>query len=103
MANSLKHLFSPIRVKKMEIPNRIVMPPMGTNLGNPDGTVSEANLAYMKRRARGGAVRGRPQVYRLQPGLHRAFDIGGGEYPQRPAWARPPGPYLRRPVVLTFP
>ena len=28
---------------------------MGTNLGNPDGTVSEANLAYIKRRARGGA------------------------------------------------
>ena len=55
MANSLNYLFSPIRIKKMEIPNRIVMPPMGTNLGNPDGTVSEANLAYMKRRARGGA------------------------------------------------
>jgi len=30
------------------------MPPMGTNLGNPDGTVSEANLAYIKRRARSG-------------------------------------------------
>jgi 2,4-dienoyl-CoA reductase-like NADH-dependent reductase (Old Yellow Enzyme family)/thioredoxin reductase len=28
---------------------------MGTNLGNADGTVSEANLAYIKRRARGGA------------------------------------------------
>ena len=28
---------------------------MGTNLGNLDGTVSEANLAYIKRRARGGA------------------------------------------------
>jgi 2,4-dienoyl-CoA reductase-like NADH-dependent reductase (Old Yellow Enzyme family)/thioredoxin reductase len=28
---------------------------MGTNLGNPDGMVSEANLAYIKRRARGGA------------------------------------------------
>jgi 2,4-dienoyl-CoA reductase-like NADH-dependent reductase (Old Yellow Enzyme family) len=55
MANLLNHLFSPIRIKRMEIPNRIVMPPMGTNLGNPDGTVSEANLAYMKRRARGGA------------------------------------------------
>ena len=39
----------------MELHNRVVMPPMGTNLGNPDGTVSEANLAYMKRRARGGA------------------------------------------------
>ena len=55
MANLLHHLFSPIRIKKMEIPNRIVMPPMGTNLGNPDGTVSEANLAYMKRRAGAGA------------------------------------------------
>jgi len=55
MVNLLNHLFSPIRIKKMEIPNRVVMPPMGTNLGNPDGTVSEANLAYMKRRARGGA------------------------------------------------
>ncbi len=55
MANLLNHLFSPIRIKKMEIANRIVMPPMGTNLGNPDGTVSEANLAYMKRRARAGA------------------------------------------------
>ena len=31
------------------------MPPMGTNLGNPDGTVSEANLAYIKRRVIGGA------------------------------------------------
>ncbi len=38
----------------MELPNRAVMPPMGTNLGNADGTVSEANLAYLKRRARGG-------------------------------------------------
>jgi 2,4-dienoyl-CoA reductase-like NADH-dependent reductase (Old Yellow Enzyme family)/thioredoxin reductase len=39
----------------MDLVNRVVMPPMGTNLGNPDGTVSEANLAYIKRRARGGA------------------------------------------------
>lgn len=38
----------------MELSNRAVMPPMGTNLGNPDGTVSEANLAYLKRRAKGG-------------------------------------------------
>jgi len=41
-------------IKTMELPNRAVMPPMGTNLGNADGTVSEANLAYLKRRARGG-------------------------------------------------
>ncbi len=40
-------------IKTLELPNRAVMPPMGTNLGNADGTVSEANLAYLKRRARG--------------------------------------------------
>jgi 2,4-dienoyl-CoA reductase-like NADH-dependent reductase (Old Yellow Enzyme family)/thioredoxin reductase len=52
--NHLQNLFSSIKIKTMELPNRAVMPPMGTNLGNADGTVSEANLAYLKRRARGG-------------------------------------------------
>ena len=51
----LPSLFSPIKIKSLELTNRVVMPPMGTNLGNEDGTVSEANLAYIKRRARGGA------------------------------------------------
>jgi len=53
--NLLPYLFSPIKIKSLELVNRVVMPPMGTNLGNPDGTVSEANLAYIMRRARGGA------------------------------------------------
>ncbi|MFH1757335.1 MAG: FAD-dependent oxidoreductase [Pseudomonadota bacterium] len=52
--NHLPNLFSPLKIKTMELSNRAVMPPMGTNLGNADGTVSEANLAYLKRRARGG-------------------------------------------------
>jgi len=52
--DNLKHLLAPITIKKMNLANRVVMPPMGTNLGNPDGTVSEANIAYLKRRARGG-------------------------------------------------
>ncbi|MBN2397830.1 MAG: FAD-dependent oxidoreductase [Deltaproteobacteria bacterium] len=52
--NRLQHILSPITVKGVEIPNRVVMPPMGTNLGNADGTVSEANIAYLRRRARGG-------------------------------------------------
>jgi len=38
----------------MTLANRVVMPPMGTNLGNDDGTVSAENVAYLKRRARGG-------------------------------------------------
>jgi len=53
--STLKHLFSTFKVKKMELANRVVMPPMGTNLGNSDATVSEALLAYMKRQAKGGA------------------------------------------------
>ena len=53
--NKLKHLLQPITVRSLEIPNRVVMPPMGSNLGNTDGTVSEANLAYFKRRVQSGA------------------------------------------------
>jgi 2,4-dienoyl-CoA reductase-like NADH-dependent reductase (Old Yellow Enzyme family)/thioredoxin reductase len=53
--DSLKHLLAPMTIKKMNLANRVVMPPMGTNLGNPDGTVSEASVAYLRRRASGGA------------------------------------------------
>jgi len=52
--SALHHLFSPITIKTMELKNRVVMPPMGTNLGNPDGTVSKENIAFLRRRARGG-------------------------------------------------
>ncbi len=52
---TLEHLLAPIRIKSLEIANRVVMPAMGTSLGNPDNTVSEANLAYMKRRAQSEA------------------------------------------------
>lgn len=51
--NSLSHILSPITIKSMTLANRVVMPPMGTNLGKADGTVSPENLAYMKRRAKG--------------------------------------------------
>lgn len=54
MGNALNRLLSPMKIKNLELANRIVMPPMGTNLGNPDGTVSEANLAYLRRRAGSG-------------------------------------------------
>ena len=30
-------IFSPIKIKSMELKNRAVMPPMGTNLGREDG------------------------------------------------------------------
>ncbi|HHY39803.1 MAG TPA: FAD-dependent oxidoreductase [Syntrophaceticus sp.] len=47
-------LFSPIRIGTMEVSNRFVVPPMGTNLANPDGTVSEELIAYWEARAKGG-------------------------------------------------
>lgn len=53
--SELSHLMQPISIKSMEVPNRLVMPPMGTGLAHRDGTVSKANLAYLERRAQGGA------------------------------------------------
>lgn len=38
----------------MEVPNRFVVPAMGTNLANPDGTISEDLIAYWETRAKGG-------------------------------------------------
>jgi 2,4-dienoyl-CoA reductase-like NADH-dependent reductase (Old Yellow Enzyme family)/NADPH-dependent 2,4-dienoyl-CoA reductase/sulfur reductase-like enzyme len=52
---TIEHLLKPLKIKSMEISNRVVMPPMGTGLGNDDSTVSERNIAYMKRRAKSGA------------------------------------------------
>jgi 2,4-dienoyl-CoA reductase-like NADH-dependent reductase (Old Yellow Enzyme family) len=51
---TLEHLLSPLAVRSLTLPNRLVMPPMGTGLGNEDSTVSEANLAYIRRRAQSG-------------------------------------------------
>ncbi len=50
--SSFEHLLAPLKVKSMEIPNRVVIPPMGTGLSNRDGTVSPANLAYFERRVK---------------------------------------------------
>ncbi len=50
----LKHLFSPITIKTMELKNRIVMPPMGTGFGELDGTPSQRSIDYYAARAQGG-------------------------------------------------
>lgn len=51
---ALRHLFSPIRIGSIEVRNRIVMPPMGTGLGEPGGFVTERHMAYYEARAKGG-------------------------------------------------
>ncbi len=51
---SYESLFAPLQIKNTVIPNRFVVPPMGTNLGNEDGTVSDRLIAYYQARAKGG-------------------------------------------------
>ena len=50
------HLLSPGRIGALELRNRMVMCPMGDLLANPDGTVSDRQVAYYEARARGGAA-----------------------------------------------
>jgi len=47
-------LFDRIRIGKMVLENRLVMPPLETNLANDDGSVSQRTLDHYERRARGG-------------------------------------------------
>ena len=47
-------IFNPIRINSMEVRNRIMMTPMGTNFANPDGSMSEEHKQYYELRAKGG-------------------------------------------------
>ncbi|MCZ4497584.1 MAG: oxidase [Marmoricola sp.] len=48
------HLLAPGRIGSMELRNRIVMSPMETMYGTPDGLPSERTVAYFAARAAGG-------------------------------------------------
>lgn len=50
----LPHLFSPLRVKGLELKNRLVMPPMGTRYGSYHCQVTERLRSYYAERAKGG-------------------------------------------------
>ncbi|MFT8350832.1 FAD-dependent oxidoreductase [Clostridium saccharoperbutylacetonicum] len=49
-----KSMFTPIKIGPMTVPNRFVVPPMGNNFANTDGTLSDKSLAYYRERAIGG-------------------------------------------------
>lgn len=49
-----KSMFTPIKIGPMTVPNRFVVPPMGNNFANTDGTMSDNSLAYYRERAIGG-------------------------------------------------
>lgn len=50
----LEKLLSPGRIGAMELKNRFVVTPMGTNFATYGGEVTEDMIAYYRRRARGG-------------------------------------------------
>jgi 2,4-dienoyl-CoA reductase-like NADH-dependent reductase (Old Yellow Enzyme family)/thioredoxin reductase len=51
----LEKLFEPSQIGQMTLRNRIVMPPMGTNLGSAEGYVTDQLKDYYEERAKGGA------------------------------------------------
>ena len=48
-------LFEPGRIGKMEVKNRIIMPPCGTHYSSLDGFVTDRQVTYYGERAKGGA------------------------------------------------
>ncbi len=51
---SLDTLFSPCSIGTLKAKNRIVMPPMATHYGSPEGFVTDRLIAYYVERAKGG-------------------------------------------------
>ena len=47
-------LFTPFKIGKMEVKNRIVLSPMGTGSSHIDGSKSDSEVRYYEERARGG-------------------------------------------------
>ncbi len=47
-------MFSPIQIGTVTVPNRFVVPPMGNNFANSDGSLSDRSAAYYEARAKGG-------------------------------------------------
>ena len=58
-------LFEKGRIGNIELKNRLVMTPMGTNLAELDGTVGPAMLAYFEARAKGGCGLIMPEICKV--------------------------------------
>lgn len=54
MSHGFPHLFSSFTIKRTTFKNRVIMPPMGSNLATLNGEVSEEMKAYYGLRAKGG-------------------------------------------------
>ncbi len=69
-------LFDPLTIKGLHLPNRLVMPPMGTDVATPNGGVTERHLAYYTPRARGIGLVIVEHSYIDKGGRYTATQIG---------------------------
>jgi 2,4-dienoyl-CoA reductase-like NADH-dependent reductase (Old Yellow Enzyme family)/thioredoxin reductase len=53
-AARFKKIFEPTRIGQLQLKNRIVMPPTGTNYAEKGGAISQRTIDYYEARARGG-------------------------------------------------
>ena len=56
MSQNYPHIFEPLTVKRTTFRNRVIMPPMGSNLASFTGEVTEEMKDYYGLRARGGTA-----------------------------------------------
>ncbi len=54
MKSQYSHIFEPISIRTMNLKNRVVMTPMGTNYGEQSGEMSFLHINYYEQRAKGG-------------------------------------------------
>lgn len=82
----LTHLFRPIKIRGMELKNRLVMAPMVTNYAAEDGSVTQRLIDYLVARAWGGVglitveasyVRPDGRGFRNELGIHKDDLIPG--------------------------
>ncbi len=81
--SSYPKLFEPGRIGSLEIPNRIVMPPMLMGYGTEDGYVTDHAIAYYQARARGGVGLLIVESAMAQPGgkmFKTYFDLSDDRY-----------------------
>lgn len=50
-----KNLFQEMKIGKKTVKNCIALSPMGDNMANQDGSISQQMIAYYQERAKGGA------------------------------------------------
>ena len=70
-------LFTPVKIGQLQLKNRLVMAPMGTNFGTGDGKVTQKHINHYAERAKNGVGAIIVEAMYIHPsGAHRKWAIG---------------------------